>query len=146
MRPRRRLALLAVLASVAGAGMTANAQHAPLPEPEDGWSAVRLTIENAITPGDALACQVILAHWFEIGVGPIEHGDTARLDLLVRPRSGDVAILNTPGDRMRVERIACGRQESPRMTWREPSLDDLRRLTQATTLLCTDDVACRFVP
>jgi len=141
----RRLTWPAVLALASGVGAAA-AQHTPLPEPEDGWSVVRLTVENAIDPADALACQVILAHWFEIGIGPIPPGDTATLDLLVRPRSGEVAVLNTPGDRMRVERIACGPAEAPRADWREPPLDDLRRRTEPTALICAGDVDCRFTP
>jgi len=112
----------------------------------DGWEALPLTLVHAGT-GGATHCQLQLAHWFEVSVGPAGPGTPVELPLLARAASGEVALLNAAGRRMRLERIDCGAETTPRHRWAALSIDVLRRGGGPVTLECEGDgdgTRCRW--
>jgi len=113
---------------------------------DDGWTDTAMSITNGSTD-QPLTCQFLLAHWFEITVGPIAPGGHATQDLLVRRQTGDVAILNSVGDHMAVERLICGPTGADRSGWVDRSIDPIRQAVDAITLRCRlmDTLAdCQF--
>ena len=99
------------------------------------WTQADLTVANA-SDSAPLVCQFLLAHWFEVSVGPIPPRGQATQALSIRSASGDVAILNSVGDHMAVERLICGQPGLDRALWTQPSLDRLRNAERAITLRC----------
>ncbi|MEM7444998.1 MAG: hypothetical protein AAF414_16880 [Pseudomonadota bacterium] len=113
---------------------------------DSGWTEAALTIAND-SEDRLLACQFLLAHWFEISVGPIAPGEETVQPLLTRPATGDVAILNSVGDHMAVERLICGEPGADRALWTQAPVDRLRHGDDALTLSCrVDDTGadCQF--
>lgn len=113
---------------------------------EGGWVSTELTVAN-ISDEQTLSCQFLLAHWFEISLGPLAPGESETRQLAVRPHTGDVAIVNEVGDHMAVERLTCGRTAGDRTTWIDPPVDRIRRGDGTITLGCrlADTRAdCRF--
>jgi hypothetical protein len=97
--------------------------------------------------GQTLTCQILLAHWFETTIGPIASGSQSALEISVRPSTGDVAILNSVGDHMAVERLICGETGADRAVWSYVSIDTLRTAVDPIELGCrlTDSQAdCQF--
>ena len=112
----------------------------------DNWSVTTLSIANE-SADRSLACQFLLAHWFEISIGPIAPGEETVQPLTTRPAAGDVAILNSVGDHMAVERLICGEPGADRGLWTEAPVDRLRHGDDALTLSCSlHDMGadCRF--
>lgn len=113
---------------------------------EEGWEPLRLTLVQAGAEG-GIRCQIHLAHWFEVSFGPAVPGTPAELPLLARAASGEVALLNGEGRRMRLERIDCGAEATPRERWTSLSIDALRRGGGTVTLECQGDgegAGCRW--
>lgn len=120
---------------------------APALASDGEWTSTDLTIVNG-SASAPLVCQFLLAHWFEVSIGPIPPGDQATQALLVRSATGDVAILNEVGDHMAVERLICGQPGSERAFWTEPAVDRLRTADRAITLRCRLGAAradCQYV-
>lgn len=131
-------------------GLAGSATGQSAPSPSD-WHQTPLAIRNAGTD-NAIACQFLMAHWFELQFGPIAPGAEQTVALLVRPETGDVAIMNSVGDRMRLERLACGVAGANRDDWAEPPVDWLRQRVTAASLTCdssdpsltSEELSCRF--
>ena len=120
-------------------------QSATVTASAEDWAETTLTIVN--DSGERpLTCQFLLAHWFEVSLGPIPHGAEAAQTLAVRAATGDVAIVNTVGDHMAVERLICGEPGADRVLWTEPSVDRLRQGDNPLTLRCRleESADCRF--
>lgn len=120
---------------------------APALASDGEWTSTDLTIVNGSVSAP-LVCQFLLAHWFEVSIGPIAPGDQATQALLVRSATGDVAILNEVGDHMAVERLICGQPGLERASWTEPAVDRLRTADRAITLRCRLGAAradCQYV-
>ncbi|MEO1225365.1 MAG: hypothetical protein AAFX92_14155 [Pseudomonadota bacterium] len=140
-RERKRFPLLVALVAVALLG-----QSIMLVASAEDWTETNLTIVNG-SDERPLICQFLLAHWFEVSLGPIRDGAEATQMLAVRAATGDVAIVNTVGDHMAVERLMCGEPGADRAHWSEPSVDRLRHGDNRLTLRCRPDAAgadCQF--
>jgi len=130
--PKRFPLLSALVAAVLSGQSTMKIAFA------EDWTETNLTIVN--DSGErALTCQFLLAHWFEVSLDPIPHGAETRQMLAVRAATGDVAIVNTVGDHMAVERLICGEPGADRALWTEPLVDRLRQGDNPLTLRCRLD-------
>ena len=143
-RPGRQRVLFPLFAALAVTALLG--RPAPAIASDGAWTETHLTVVNE-SAGRQLTCQFLLAHWFEISLGPIAPGDDARQTLKIRAASGDVAILNEVGERMAVERLICGEPGMEPAFWTTPSVDRLRRGDGALTLGCRLDdsgAECRY--
>ena len=143
-RPGRQCALLPLVAALVATALLG--RPAPAIASDDAWTETQLTVVNE-SGGRLLICQFLLAHWFEISLGPIAPGNDARQTLKVRATSGDVAILNEVGEHMAVERLICGEPGTQPAYWTAPSVDRLRQGDGALTLSCRLDdsgAECRY--
>lgn len=107
-----------------------------------GWRRITLDIANE-APGEALACQFLLAHWFETTVAPVAPGGVRSVALLIEPGRGAVAVRNEAGAPMLLEQIHCGLEGTPRRDWSRVAVTPLRAASGAMRLAC-DGRACRF--
>ncbi len=109
---------------------------------QNHWSKFALNIENHMS-AYGLRCQLVLAHWFEITLGPIAPHDKLIIHLDTHIQTGEVTIQNKRGDLMSVEQIYCGSEDNSRNHWHKISLQPIRRAITAQTLWCDTEV-CRY--
>lgn len=107
-----------------------------------GWRRIALEIANE-APSEALACQLLFAHWFETTLAPVAPGGVRSVALLVEPGRGAVAVRNAAGAPMLLEQIHCGLKGTPRRDWSRVAVAPLRAASGAVRLAC-DRRACRF--
>lgn len=122
-------------ASLSPAGQRACMVGAASKDEAFDWLDVDLTIRHA-GAGD-LRCSFGLAHWYEVTVGPEENGEPLKVRLIARARTGEVAMVNGVGARMRLERIWCGTSATPQQDWQAISIDALRAAPAAAEMDCT---------
>jgi len=135
------LLLLALAAPRAAAAEEADGEA-------ESWTPRTLTLVHGGDSGRT-HCQIQLAHWFEVAFGPAGPDSPAELPLLTRVASGEVALPNAEGRRMRLERIDCGAETTPRDRWASLSIDPLRRGSGPLVLECRGDgagAACHWHP
>lgn len=101
-------------------------------EAEADWQRIQLRIE---TPGK-VACALTLAHWYEHMTSAAERDRPVDVPLRVRIDTGEVALENTLGDKMRLERISCGDPAQTRRQWHFLSIDKLRHTGKNVVIQC----------
>jgi hypothetical protein len=136
---RRVRATAIALLGVATLVGCAHAENDGMP---DGWAPVDLEIANDAAK-TSLTCQLLLAHWFEITLGPIAPHGSLHATLIAHEATGEVAVRNDVGDLMRLEQIQCGIDGTPRRDWVGVSIDPLRGASGKHRLAC-DTRACRL--
>lgn len=117
------------------------------PEGEaSGWSDVEISVRQQGMPG--LRCSLGLAHWYEVTTAPVGEGRPVHARLIARAATGEIALLNDVGDRMRLQEIFCGTPDMPRQGWLRVPIEALRAAPPAAEIICVaaEGRVCRLVP
>jgi len=98
------------------------------------WLRIQLRIETS----GKVACALTLAHWYEYMTNPAELGKPVHVPLRVRMKTGEVALENTLGDKMLLERVSCGDATQTRRLWHFLPIDKLRHSGNNAVIRCDE--------